>query len=181
MKDHPEFIVGGLRSKKNKWQSCINMLIFEFQQKINNRLHKGSVDLPSLVTKILVRSFVPNDGKYCETMYYIACAVLNMIGKVETCSMNKYTLALKEIRANTVSTKTKTRHNSLPMARVEPKGRVELCYINRNPAVGAYMCQLFVVYYYNRVVYQLHNLFWCSGLAPQLIERFGRAHQGSRT
>jgi hypothetical protein len=131
MKDHPECIVGGSSSKKNEWQSCINVLIFEFQREINNHLHKGSADLPTRVRDILACPFVPTDNKHGETMYYIAGAVLNMIGKLESRSMKKYTPALKEIRENAVSTKTEARNDSLPMAKVESKERVGLCYINR--------------------------------------------------
>ena len=65
--------------------------------------------------------FVPTDNKHGKIMYYIAGAVLNMIGKLETRSMKKYTLALKKIKANFISTKTKARNDSLPMAKVESK------------------------------------------------------------
>ena len=44
----------------------------------------------------------------------------------------------------------------------------------------AHMRQYCCVKYCDRVVPQFRNLYWRSGLAPHLIERFGRAHQGSK-
>ena len=38
MKDRPGFIVGESRLKENKWQKYIKVLIFEFQQHIDNHL-----------------------------------------------------------------------------------------------------------------------------------------------
>ena len=52
--------------------------------------------------------------------------------------------------------------------------------INRNPAIGAYVRQNFILNYYNKVVHSLHNLIWRSGQASHLIERFGQAHHGSK-
>ena len=43
------------------------------------------------------------------------------------------------------------------------------------------MHQNFIVNYYNRVVHQLNNLIWRSGQAQHLVERFGRAQQGSKS
>ena len=41
------------------------------------------------------------------------------------------------------------------------------------------MRQNYFVKYSNRVVRQFENLNWRSGQAPQLMEQFGRAQQGS--
>jgi len=119
MKDHPRFIVGGSRFEKNKWQSCINVLILKFQQEINQHLHKGPADLSSCVRGMLAHPFVPIDSKQGESMYYIDSVVLNMIVKLEIRSMKKYTLALQEIRVNVVSTEEEERNDSLQITKVK--------------------------------------------------------------
>ena len=56
----------------------------------------------------------------------------------------------------------------------------ELRCINRYQPNVAYMRHTYFVKYCNRVVRQFDNLPWRSGLVPQLVEWFGRTHQGPK-
>ena len=66
-----------------------------------------------------------------------------------------------------------------------PPPHITLCFfsvtlLNRDQPSGAYMRPNDCAKYPNRVVHQFDNLPCRSGLVSYVIERFGRAHQGSK-
>jgi hypothetical protein len=74
MKDRPDFIVGESHLEENKWQKCIKVLIFEFQQHIDNHLHKGAAKLPTRVKNMLSCPRVPTDNNLIRP-----CIILSML------------------------------------------------------------------------------------------------------
>ena len=130
MKEHPGFVADGSMSKKNEWQSCIGTLVIEFQRIVNNCIHNGNSDLPTKVREILANPFVPTDKKHGETMYYLAGAVMKIISNLSHRSKDVYSSALDDIRTNALTSKEEARNDCLPLAKVEAKEIVNLCYVN---------------------------------------------------
>ena len=128
---HPEFIANACKWTKVQWQSCIDVLAFEFQRRVNTHINQG--EYPTLTTRvrdILRKPWTPDGEFHEQTIYYVAGAVVRIIMNLIDTSKEMYHDALKDILAHSLTTKEDAKNASLPSAKVERKEVKCLCYAN---------------------------------------------------